>query len=336
MDYESIYRRNRQRGIEGSPVPFAAAISNHGRDKNCNATIPTTDNTHQQVTPQTMPPLPLQGSYSLSMIAMLVLFLSHSIIIAYVGSPKKRRAVSMAVESQVPTPVEKQVDNEGDALMASARSASEVPRLKTVTNATTPLRKSASGATLPATLARLRIATPEGTSGELPSPRIQTEVDASYCSYDVTNTKYVGNQSPVNTRSTFNRFIIFYITIDSCTNFIFERFQVTEQREPLRREPRRRTDSRQVRSGRSAVRDCSITQFAQIDDDNVSALQQVTKGGGGLTLASQWKSQFDDSEETDNEWKGENLQSPEHKGTNAPSIQMPQVKILVYYYKEVR
>jgi len=46
----------------------------------------------------------------------------------------------------------------------------------------------------------------------------------------------------------------------------------------------------------------------------------VTKGGGGLTLASQWKSQFDDSEETDNEWKGENLQSPEHKGTNASSI----------------
>lgn len=28
---------------------------------------------------------------------------------------------------------------------------------------------------------------------------------------------------------------------------------------------------------------------------------------------SQWKSQFDDSEETDNEWKGENLQSPEHR-----------------------
>jgi hypothetical protein len=35
----------------------------------------------------------------------------------------------------------------------------------------------------------------------------------------------------------------------------------------------------------------------------------------GLTLASQWKSQFDDSEETDNEWKGENLQSPEHRHT---------------------
>lgn len=67
----------------------------------------------------------------------------------------------------------------------------------------------------------------------------------------------------------------------------------------------------------------------------MSALQQVTKGGGGLTLASQWKSQFDDSEETDNEWKGENLQSPEHKGTNAPTIP-PQVKILAYYNKEIR
>lgn len=32
----------------------------------------------------------------------------------------------------------------------------------------------------------------------------------------------------------------------------------------------------------------------------------MTKGGGALTLASQWKSQFDDSEETtDNEWKHE-------------------------------
>ena len=59
--------------------------------------------------------------------------------------------------------------------------------------------------------------------------------------------------------------------------------------------------------------DHSITQYALIDDENVSALQQITKGGGGLTLASQWKSQFDDSEETDNEWKGEQLQSPEHK-----------------------
>ncbi|XP_024086073.1 tau-tubulin kinase homolog Asator isoform X13 [Cimex lectularius] len=61
-------------------------------------------------------------------------------------------------------------------------------------------------------------------------------------------------------------------------------------------------------------RDISVTQHALIDDENVSAAQQVTKGGGGLTLVSQWKSQFDDSEETtDNEWKGENIPSPEHK-----------------------
>lgn len=111
------------------------------------------------------------------------------------GSPKKRRAVSMAVEPQSPVPpAEKQVDHEGDALMASARSASEVPRSKTVANAAAPLRKSASGATF----ARLRVvAPPEANPGEPPSPRIQTEVDASYCSYDVTNTKHVGNQSPV-------------------------------------------------------------------------------------------------------------------------------------------
>lgn len=31
-----------------------------------------------------------------------------------------------------------------------------------------------------------------------------------------------------------------------------------------------------------------------------------------MTLASQWKSQFDDSEETDDELAGEHLQSPEH------------------------
>lgn len=35
-------------------------------------------------------------------------------------------------------------------------------------------------------------------------------------------------------------------------------------------------------SGRSFVnRDASFTQFAVIDDDNVSAMQQVTRGGGG-------------------------------------------------------
>ncbi|XP_008202443.1 tau-tubulin kinase homolog Asator isoform X2 [Nasonia vitripennis] len=233
------------------------------------------------------------------------------------GSPKKRRAVSMAVEAQIPaTPQEKQVDNEGDALMASARSASEVARTKSAANAAAPLRKSASGATF----ARLRVmTTPETTPGESPSPRIQPDVDASYCSYDLTNTKNLGNQSP--------RFIT---PVGRCstmpsipfTEMMKKQITVTEQREPLRREPKRRSESRQqARSGgRAAARDCSITQFAQIDDDNVSALQQVTRGGGGLTLASQWKSQFDDSEETDNEWKAENLQSPEHKTNNMPPL----------------
>ena len=59
-------------------------------------------------------------------------------------------------------------------------------------------------------------------------------------------------------------------------------------------------------NGSGVAGDHSMTQYALIDDENVSALQQVTKGGGALTLASQWKSQFDDSEDTtDNEWKQE-------------------------------
>ncbi|KAH8315883.1 hypothetical protein KR074_003053, partial [Drosophila pseudoananassae] len=58
-------------------------------------------------------------------------------------------------------------------------------------------------------------------------------------------------------------------------------------------------------AARSSGGDHSVTQFALIDDENVSALQQVTRGGA-LTLASQWKSQFDDSEDTtDNEWNRE-------------------------------
>lgn len=60
-----MYRRIKQRVMEGSPVPFTTAISNHGRDKNCNATIPTTDNTHQEVAQQAVPPPSTQGLYSL-------------------------------------------------------------------------------------------------------------------------------------------------------------------------------------------------------------------------------------------------------------------------------
>lgn len=63
--------------------------------------------------------------------------------------------------------------------------------------------------------------------------------------------------------------------------------------------------SNTARSSLTGDRDHSVTQFALIDDENVSALQQVTKGGA-VTLASQWKSQFDDSEDTtDNEWNKE-------------------------------
>jgi hypothetical protein len=82
---------------------------------------------------------------------------------------------------------------------------------------------------------------------------------------------------------------------------------------PEQERPRRRQPSA-ARSSRSGLRDQSLTQFAVIDDENVS--QQVTRGGA-LTLASQWKSQFDDSEETtDNEWKPE---SPEHRATLVPN-----------------
>ncbi|XP_072948472.1 tau-tubulin kinase homolog Asator [Epargyreus clarus] len=82
------------------------------------------------------------------------------------------------------------------------------------------------------------------------------------------------------------------------------------------------SDTHFKRGARRAARaraDQSYTQFAVMDDENVSALQQVTKGGA-LTLVSLWKSQFDDSEETtDNEWKQEQLQSPEHRCQRAAS-----------------
>lgn len=68
------------------------------------------------------------------------------------------------------------------------------------------------------------------------------------------------------------------------------------------------------RHSRERNADNSITQMAQMDDENIS--QAITQAGGCLTLHSKWKSQFDDSEASENEteMKGENLQSPEHKG----------------------
>lgn len=47
--------------------------------------------------------------------------------------------------------------------------------------------------------------------------------------------------------------------------------------------------------------------------------------GGALTLASQWKSQFDDSEETtDNEWKPE---SPEHRAATLATSEANPVAV---------
>ncbi|XP_067131147.1 tau-tubulin kinase homolog Asator isoform X2 [Centruroides vittatus] len=68
-------------------------------------------------------------------------------------------------------------------------------------------------------------------------------------------------------------------------------------------------------STKPRYRDVSITQFALADDDNISVLQQVTKGGAAaMTLVSKWLMSFDDSEETDPEMD-ENIQliSPEHQ-----------------------
>lgn len=75
----------------------------------------------------------------------------------------------------------------------------------------------------------------------------------------------------------------------------------------------------------------SVTQYAVIDDDNVSV---VGKGGGAaVTLASQWKSQFDDSEETDNEWKGENQSLNQKDKTSGISVSQPNLIIEVLIEK---
>ncbi|XP_017033624.1 tau-tubulin kinase homolog Asator isoform X5 [Drosophila kikkawai] len=77
-----------------------------------------------------------------------------------------------------------------------------------------------------------------------------------------------------------------------------------------------------ARSSLTGDRDHSVTQFALIDDENVSALQQVTKGGA-VTLASQWKSQFDDSEDTtDNEWNREPQSQPNIEPVNKADISL--------------
>ncbi|XP_013793954.1 rho-associated protein kinase 1-like [Limulus polyphemus] len=77
----------------------------------------------------------------------------------------------------------------------------------------------------------------------------------------------------------------------------------------------RESKPRRLYPVRTRYRDVSVTQFAIADDDNISAMQQVTKGGAAaLTLASKWQVSFDDSEETDNELEEHvTATSPEHR-----------------------
>ncbi|KAJ8916696.1 hypothetical protein NQ315_000341 [Exocentrus adspersus] len=104
--------------------------------------------------------------------------------------------------------------------------------------------------------------------------------------------------------ATLGRLRVVTPTVQAQTGSLVDSPATPEQERPRRRQPSA------ARSSRSGLRDQSLTQFAVIDDENVTR-------GGALTLASQWKSQFDDSEETtDNEWKPE---SPEHRATLAAS-----------------
>ncbi|XP_021929053.1 tau-tubulin kinase homolog Asator isoform X1 [Zootermopsis nevadensis] len=345
LDYESVCRRRCHNLHQETTSPLVTE-TNRDRgdklviDKNCNATLAATQASNQPLDTNTQL---LQGSPKKQQVV-------------------QRRAVSMAGvdptpethphlhHHHAPSPVapaaDKAVDYEGDAVMASARSNSDTQQHQhagkkagsTPTSGTNQNQQQArkSGTTF----GRLRVVTAPATcvqdlqgkligeleqradeigeddkdriatlhdlnNPELPSPRVReatTEPDGSYYSYEAAKAGLMGS-SPV-----------------------------TEQRDPLKERVKEHRIRRFHSSGDASRRpiscklnnrDASITQFAVIDDDNVSALQQVTRGGGGLTLASQWKSQFDDSEETDNEWKGENLQSPEHRHTLTSQAAFP-------------
>ncbi|XP_054280941.1 tau-tubulin kinase homolog Asator isoform X3 [Macrosteles quadrilineatus] len=211
------------------------------------------------------------------------------------GSPKKqRRAVSMPGTPAAGQQSDKEkderdgVDCEGDAVMMSARSQSD--RRRHTSNQNQP----------DAALSRLRVAT---------APQDRNRARLMSGTVSLNNDSEVGGESP-RIRDT--------ITDQDGSVYSFDTYrQGTEPgvrgNQRYRRAPPPPTAQR---SASKNNKDTSVTQFAVIDDENLSAMQQVTRGGGGLTLASQWKSQFDDSEETtDNEWKGENLPSPEHRNT---------------------
>uniref|UniRef100_A0A1B6KQV4 Protein kinase domain-containing protein n=1 Tax=Graphocephala atropunctata TaxID=36148 RepID=A0A1B6KQV4_9HEMI len=238
------------------------------------------------------------------------------------GSPKKqRRAVSMPGTPAAGQQSDKEredrdgVDGEGDAVMMSARSQSDRRR-----HTNQNQRKSADAA-----LSRLRVSTAT-------QDRNRTRLMSGTVSLN--NDSEVGGDSPR---------IRDPITDQDGSVYSFDTYRQGGQgggggtgggggggggetgyrgSQRSRRAPPPPTAQRTPAAKNN--RDASVTQFAVIDDENLSAMQQVTRGGGGLTLASQWKSQFDDSEETtDNEWKGENLPSPEHRNTPVTQPQFP-------------
>ncbi|PNF21858.1 Tau-tubulin kinase-like protein Asator [Cryptotermes secundus] len=341
LDYESVCRRRRHNLHQETTSPLVTE-TNRDRgdklviDKNCNATLAATQASNQPLDTNTQL---LQGSPKKQQVAQ-----RRAVSMAGVDpTPETHPHLHQQHTPPSNAPAtDKAVDYEGDAVMASARSNSDTQQHQHTGKKTSGVAPSTptsvtnqnqqQGRKSGATFCRLRVVTAPATcvqdlqgkligelehrgdevgeddkdritvshdlnNSELPSPRVRevtAELGDSYYSFEAAKAGLIGS-SPV-----------------------------TEQRDPLKERVKEHRVRRFHSSGDTARRpiscklnnrDASITQFAVIDDDNVSALQQVTRGGGGLTLASQWKSQFDDSEETDNEWKGENLQSPEHRHT---------------------
>lgn len=57
--------------------------------------------------------------------------------------------------------------------------------------------------------------------------------------------------------------------------------QIKKEQRSLHFARRQATPNRQIlKSSATTARDVTYTQFAVIDDDNISAMQQVTRGGG--------------------------------------------------------
>uniref|UniRef100_A0A224X785 Putative casein kinase serine/threonine/tyrosine protein kinase n=1 Tax=Panstrongylus lignarius TaxID=156445 RepID=A0A224X785_9HEMI len=269
-------------GLKGRRAVSGSVVTNRDKhhisiDRNCNATTPA-DTTPALVT----------------------------------GSPKKtRRAVSMPGTPQGVQQSEKDrdrerdkdkekgVDFEGDAVMVSARSQSD----RRAHSANQNQRKSAD-----ATLGRLRVSAVERKAkAQTVSLSHEPPQDMTTATTTVGGGIGGGGESP-RARDPVTELDASVYSVATKTA------GVTGPDVAVRSSRRRVGSSRPLGPTGKPNRDLSVTQFALIDDDNLSATQQVTKGGGGLTLVSQWKSQFDDSEETtDNEWKGENMPSPEHK-----------------------